>query len=148
MAATHLSTPVCWVALALVGIVVNHPSPISNNQTNPKKQNTLDTVPNPKHAEIRRIRSAQEWPNPYIVVYSDGFELVLGHGGDAIRKTHLAEIEELILELPLRRWPLGRVIAVTEIGIRNPGESLTKQREEVQRMLVAHRVRIELWPSG
>ena len=105
-------------------------------------------VPNPRDAEIRRIRSAEEWPNPYVVVYSDGYELVLGHGGEAIRKARVAEIEEIVLNLPLRRWPLGRVIAVTEIGLRNPGEDLTKQREEVERMLLKHKVRVERWPSG
>ncbi len=97
---------------------------------------------------IRRIRSAEEWPNPYIVVYSGGFELNLGHGGEAIRKARVAELEEVILSLPLRRWPLGRVIAVTEIALRTPGETLTKQREEVERMLLKHKVRVELWPSG
>ena len=121
---------------------------IGNSQTKSKKQNTLATVPKPKDGEIGRIRSAEEWPNPYIVVYSGGFELVLGHGGEAIRKTRVAEIEEVLLSLPLRRWPLGRVIAVTEIGLRNPGETLTKQREEVERMLLKHKVRVELWPSG
>ena len=93
-------------------------------------------------------RSTGEWPNPYIVVNSGGFELVLGHGGEAIRKARAAEIEEVLLSLPLSRWPLGRVIVVTEIGLRNPGETLTKQREEVERMLSKHKVRVERWPSG
>ena len=56
-------------------------------------------------------RSTGEWPNPYIVVNSGGFELVLGHGGEAIRK-------------------------------------VAKQREEVERMLSKHKVRVERWPSG
>src|SRR3569832_1985779 len=128
----------------MVGIVIDQPT--GNGQT--RKQNTLATVPNPRDAEIRRIRSAEEWPNPYVVVYSDGFELVLGQGGEAIRKARVAENEEVLLSLPLRRWPLGRVIAVTEIGLRNPGETLTNQREEVERMLLLHKVRVERWPSG
>ena len=128
----------------MVGIVIDQPT--GNGQT--RKQNTLATVPNPRDAEIRRIRSAEEWPNPYVVVYSDGFELVLGQGGEAIRKARVAENEEVLLSLPLRRWPLGRVIAVTEIGLRNPGETLTNQREEVERMLLVHKVRVERWPSG
>jgi len=135
-------------ALLLVGIVAAQPSQTRHRQTKSTKQNALAAVPNPREAEIRRIQSAEEWPNPYIVVYSDGFELVLGHGGEAIKKARVAEIEEVLLSLPLKRWPLGRVIAVTESGLRNPGETLTKQREEVERMLLEHKVRVERWPSG
>lgn len=132
----------------MAGTGVERDSPISNSQTKQKKHNNLDAVPKPRDAEIRRIRSADEWPNPYIVVSSDGFELVLGHGGDSIKKAHLPEIEEVLLNLPVQSWPLGRIVAVTENGLRNPGEDLTKQREEVQRMLKARKVRVELWPSG
>jgi hypothetical protein len=132
----------------LVGIVVGEASQTRNSQMRSKKQNTLATVPNPKDAEIRRIRSVEEWPNPYIVVYPAGYELVLGYGGDAIRKARVAELEEVILSLPLKNWPLGRVIAVTESGLRNPGEMLTKQREEAERMLLRHKVSVERWPSG
>lgn len=140
MGRTCRNIPVFLTALTLVGIVVGQ-SP----QTGKDK---LANVPNPRDAEIRRIRPAEEWSNPYIVVYSDGFELVLGHGGEAIRKARVAETEEALLSLPLRRWPLGRIIAVTESGLRNPGEVLTKQREELERMLLKHKVKIERWPSG
>ena len=148
MRRTSRHVPVFLTALLLVGIVAAQPSQTRHRQTKSTKQNTLAAVPNPRQAEIHRIQSAEEWPNPYIVVYSDGFELVLGHGGEAIKKARVAEIEEVLLSLPLKRWPLGRVIAVTESGLRNPGETLTKQREEVERMLLEHKVRVERWPSG
>jgi hypothetical protein len=148
MRAPYLRVSVLWASLACGGIIVHHHSPISNNQTKPKKHNNLDKVPKPKDAEIRRIQTAKEWPNPYIIIYSDGFELVLGHGGDSIKRAHLLEIEEVLLSLPLRRWPLGRVVAVTESGLRNPGENFDDVREGVQRMLEARKVRVELWPSG
>lgn len=142
MGRTYRYVPVFLTALTLVGIVFGQQS------TRSKKQNTLATVPNPRDAEIRRIQSAEEWPNPYIVVCSDGFELVLGHGGETIRKARVVEIEEVLLSLPRKSWPLGRVIAVTENGLRNPGKTFTKQREEVERMLLTHKVRVERWPSG
>lgn len=148
MRRTYRIVPVFLTALTLAGIVVGQSSQTRNSQTRSKKLNTLATVPNPRDAEIRRIRSAEEWSNPYVVVYSDGFELVLGHGGEAIRKARVAEIEEALLSLPRKSWPLGRVIAVTESGLRNPGEILTKQREELERMLLVHKVRVERWPSG
>lgn len=142
MGRTYRYVPVFLTALTLVGIVFGQQS------TGSKKQNTLGTVRKPRDAEIRRIRSAEEWPNPYIVVCSDGFELVLDHGGETIRKARVVEIEEVLLSLPRKSWPLGRVIAVTENGLRNPGETFTKQREEVERMLLTHKVRVERWPSG
>jgi hypothetical protein len=145
MGRTYRNVAVCLIALT---IFIDQSSQVGNSQTKSKKQSNLATVPDPKDAEIRRLRSAEDWPNPYIVVYSGGFELVVGHRGEAIRKARVTEIEEVLLRLPLSRWPLGRVIAVTEIGLRNPGETLTKQREEMERMLSKHKVRVELWPSG
>src|ERR1043165_3204057 len=97
MRRTYRNVPVFLTALTLVGIVVGEASQTRSSQMRSKKQNTLATVPNPKDAEIRRIRSAEEWPNPYIVVYSDGYELVLGHGGEAIRKARVAGLEDGLL---------------------------------------------------
>jgi len=90
MSRTYRNVPVFLTALVVV--VVGQSSQIGNSQTSSKKQNTLAIVPKPKDAEIRRIRSAEEWPNPYIVVYSSGFELVLGHGGDAIKRARAEAI--------------------------------------------------------
>ena len=147
MRSNPVGATVFSAALVLGCVVVDHGRPTSINQTKRKKQNLLDSVPKPNEAEFSRI-GPQEWLNPYIVVNSDGFELVLGHGSESIKKAHVAEIEEVLLNLSLRRWPLGRVVTVTENGLRNPGEDFTKQREEVQRMLQSHKVKVVLWPSG
>src|SRR5215831_19769231 len=37
----------------------------------------IDSLPPPNDAEIRKIRDAKEWHNPYVMVYPGGYELVL-----------------------------------------------------------------------
>ena len=63
---------------------------------------------------------------------------------------NLAALEKTLTELKLDRWPLGRVVAVEENGLRSPGdnEKISEKSKEVKHMLKFHKVMIELWPSG
>lgn len=49
---------------------------VQNQKTSKKDINTLDLIPDPKVEEIRRIRTAEDWPNPIVVVNSDSFYLI------------------------------------------------------------------------
>jgi hypothetical protein len=101
--------------------------------------------------EIRRIRTAEDWPNPIVVVNSDSFYMIMFVDGERVQEElNLADLEKTLKELKLDRWPLGRVVAVQENGLRNPGdnEKISEKAKEVKQMLELHEVLIELWPSG
>ncbi len=108
-------------------------------------------IPDPKMEEIRRIRDARDWHNPIVIVNAHDFLLILHVDGKRIDKLlDLADLEKALSDLGLERWPLGRVVAVAERGLRNPGEdeTISENSERVKKMLELHKVMIELWPAG
>ena len=122
-----------------------------NQKTSKKDTNTLEGIPDPKMEEIRRIRTAEEWTNPIVVVNSDSFYLIMFVDGERVQEElNLANLEKTLKELKLDRWPLGRVVAVQENGLRSPGdnEKIFEKSKEVKHMLELHKVMTELWPSG
>ena len=89
--------------------------------------------------------------NPIILVNSDDFYLIQHADGRGVQEQlHLSDLEKALIELGPDRWPLGRVVAVQENGLTNPGdnEKISTRCEEVKHMLELHKVMIELWPSG
>ena len=115
-----------------------------------QETHVLDSVPEPNDEEIRKIRTPEQWHNPFVVVDSDGYELILHDQPRTAVGMSLCELEKALLKLPLERWPLGRVVAVSENGLRSPGdnEKIAKNLEELKRMLRSHKLRVELWPSA
>jgi hypothetical protein len=121
-----------------------------NQKTSKKDTNTLERIPDPKMEETRRI-SREKWPNPIVIVNADSFYLILGFNGERVPEAlNLADLEKMLKELKLDRWPLGRVVVVQENGLRSPGdnEKISETAKEVKQMLELHKVMIELWPAG
>jgi hypothetical protein len=140
----------CVLSVSICSARVIH-SEIALGQADSKKQTyVLDSVPEPKDEEIRKIRTAEDWHNPSVIVYCDSFELILHDRPRTSERVSLVEIEKSLLELPLARWPLGRVVAVQEVALRSVGddEKIATNIEELKRMLQSHKVRIDLWPTG
>ncbi len=122
-----------------------------NQKVSKKDTNTVEGIADPKIEEIRRIRTAEDWPNPIVVVNSDSFYLITFVDGERVQEElNLADLEKTLKELKLDRWPLGRVVAVQENGLRSPGdnEKISEKAKEVKQMLELYKVMIELWPSG
>jgi hypothetical protein len=110
----------------------------------------IDSLPAPDDQEIRKIRSADEWHNPYVIVCRDGYELILHDQARSQVLLSLDELEKALVKMPLERWPLGKVVAVQEIGLRSPGDDtkIGLNLKAVIRMLGSHKVRVDRWPSG
>jgi hypothetical protein len=108
----------------------------------------IDSLPPPNDAEIRKIRDAQEWPNPYVIVYADVYELVLHDQKRGSARLTLNELENALLDLPLKRWPLGKVVAIQQSGLRSAGDDskIASSLQAVKRMLESYKLRIEQWP--
>jgi hypothetical protein len=151
MRATRLWIMVCCVlSVSICSARVIH-SEVALGQADSKKQtHVLDSVPEPKDEEIRKIRTAEDWHNPSVIVYRDSFELILHDRPRTSERVSLVEIEKSLLELPLACWPLGRVVAVQEVALRSVGddEKIATNIEALKRMLQSHKVRVDLWPTA
>jgi hypothetical protein len=151
MRGTRLCIIVCCLLSASIGNARLIHSPVVLGQTHSKKQShVLDSVPKPRDEEIRKIRIAEDWPNPYVVVYPQDFDLILHDRPKTSERVSLVGIEKSLLDLPLERWPLGRVVAVQSIAIRSAGddEKIARNIKALKRLLRSHKVRIDLWPTA
>jgi hypothetical protein len=106
-------------------------------------------LPEPDQEAISRIRDAQAWTNPYVVVYCEGYELILHGAPRQDLKLSLRSLESALLRLPIERWPLGRVVAVSEVGIGacDDNSRMPQNLERVKAMLDSHRIRADFWPA-
>jgi hypothetical protein len=142
---------VCCVLSASICSARLNPFASHLGQADSKKEtHILDSVSEPRDKEIRKIRTGEDWHNPSVMVCRDGFELILHDRPRTSERVTLVAIEESLLNLPLERWPLGRVVAVQEIAIRSVGddEEIARNIEALKRMLQSHKVRIDLWPTA
>ena len=151
MRATRLWIIGCCVLSASICSARLIYSEVALGQTDSKKQtHVLDSVPEPNDEEIRKIRTAEDWHNPYVMVYRDSFELILHDRPRTPERLHLAELEKSLLDLSLERWTLGRVVAAQESAIRSAGddEKIAKNIAALKRMLQSHKVRVDPWPTA
>jgi hypothetical protein len=110
----------------------------------------IDSLPAPHDDVIRQIRAADEWHNPFIIVHRDGYELILHNQPRSQQSLTLEELEQSLLRLPLEWWPLGKVIAASESGLRSPGDDakIASNLKALKRMLKSHKLRIDQWPGA
>jgi hypothetical protein len=89
-----------------------------------------DRIPPAKPNRYHYIVDASHWQNPYLMVHANGVEV--------------------LEKLPDHAWPYGLVVGVSESGVRAPGDDpgITRNREELLRLLREAGVTVELWPSS
>jgi hypothetical protein len=116
----------------------------------PRATGIIDSLPPPKDVEIRKIQTADEWRNPFVIVYSDGYELILHDQERSNARLTLNELENLLLDQPSKRWPLGKVIAVQRVGplSRGAGSKIASNLRVLKRMLESHKLRVDQWPGA
>jgi len=114
---------IIWSTLILGNWLVSATCSGLNQSKSQSDTTVIDSLPAPNDKEISKIRTANQWHNPYVFVDSDGYELVLHDQPRGQKLLTLDELEQSLLRLPLQRWPLGRVVAVQEAGLRSPGDS-------------------------
>lgn len=79
-----------------------------------------ERIPEPHSAMYQGIHDRKDWRNPYLVVHSEGIEIV----GISDRNNPLTvdATSALLESLPDSAWPYGRVIAIQNISV-GPTES-------------------------
>ena len=66
----------------------------------------------------KAIRDAKDWENPCLVIRRDGIEVIAKQLPSGRQTVAVADLERMLIGLPLTAWPYGRVAAVQEISIR------------------------------
>lgn len=107
-------------------------------------------IPPANPAKYRSVADAREWQNPYLMVQAKGIDA--GPISAAMKTPTMAPAEAIayLERLPTIAWPYGLVVAVSENGVRAPGDDarIKKNREELVRLLEEAGVKVEFWPSA
>lgn len=85
-------------------------------------------IPPARPEKYRGMTDMKAWRNPYLIIRSDGVGLLDPDN----HEEHILKPEELtqaLGNLPASAWPYGRVIAVTEVGLRSSPDDDVKIRK-------------------
>lgn len=74
-------------------------------------------IPEPTPEKYRTLVHMKGWRNPYLIIRADGVGL-LDPENHLERILKPGELTQALGNLPPSAWPYGRVVAVTEIGVR------------------------------
>jgi hypothetical protein len=74
-------------------------------------------IPEPTPEKYRGLIHMKGWRNPYLIVRADGVGL-LDPDDHLERILKPAELTQALGNLPASAWPYGRVVAVTENGVK------------------------------
>ncbi len=87
----------------------------------------IEAIP-PATPEKYRGKDTKGWRNPYLILRADGVAL-LDPDNHLERILKPGELTQALGNLPPSAWPYGRVVAVTEIGLRISPDDDVKIRQ-------------------
>ena len=80
-------------------------------------------IPEPTPEKYRSLIQMKGWRNPYLIIRADGVAL-LDPDDHLERILKPGELTQALGNLPSSAWPYGRVVAVTENGVRGSADDL------------------------
>jgi hypothetical protein len=88
----------------------------------------IQAIPLASPEKYRGMRDMRNWRNPYLIIQTDGVALLDSdnHEEHLLKPTELAQA---LSNLPSAAWPYGRVVAVTENGLRGSADDDVKMRQ-------------------
>jgi hypothetical protein len=119
-----------WLIAAVVAMLVSCSAPKTPDAAAQEASAAarILAIPDATPEKYRSPGAKKGWQNPYLIVRADGVGLL--DPDDHLE--HILKPEELtraLGNLPPSAWPYGRVVAVTENGVRGSAESDAKIRQ-------------------
>jgi hypothetical protein len=109
-------------------------------------------IPAAQSAKYRLVTDAKDWRNPYLVIVVDGVEIISESVPSGRQVVHVEKLRATLIELPVRAWPYGRVVAAQDNGLRDADgshdEPIRRNHQAAMKILDGLRIKIEWWPSA
>jgi hypothetical protein len=106
-------------------------------------------IPKPDPKKYHAIQDGQDWRNPELVVRPEGIEVVgITPAGEAIPAESVLDKLE---HLPDSAWPYGLIVMVSDAGIVSSSSvqpRIQANRAKLLKILKAHGIAVDLWPSA
>jgi hypothetical protein len=141
----------CLISLCAVIVSISCAQPTTSQKTVDARKSELRSRISPADpSKYRSVLDARDWQNPYLVVHANGVDARPISAATQASRMSPAEVVAYLEKLPSIAWPYGLVVAVQESGLRSPGDNaqIKRNREELERLLTAAGVKVELWPSA
>jgi hypothetical protein len=115
--------------------------------TNPEAR--IQQIPPADPKKYGQAPASADWRNPYLIIRKDGVGL-LDAGNNEERLIKLEDLPNALAQLPQSAWPYGRVVAVTEVGVRASGDDvlIRKNRGIVLGTLESMHVLVSIGPPS
>ena len=85
------------------------------------------------------------------MVRPEGVEFAGGGAATGLQVMSVPAMREALIQLPVTAWPLGRIVAVQETGIRSghqDNQAIESKRNELRQMLESLEIAVNWWPSA
>jgi len=106
-------------------------------------------IPKPDPKKYHAIQDGKDWKNPELIVRPEGIEVVgITPVGQAIPAESVPDKLEY---LPDSAWPYGLIVMVSDAGIvssSNVQPRIQANRAKLLKILKAHGIAVDLWPSA
>ncbi len=131
--------------------------PLQGDTTAPR-QRLSPRIEKANRQRYKSVQDAEAWLNPNLGIGADGI-VVISKSIPSGRKTVAsAELRRTLVELPVEAWPYGRVVALSDTGVRasdrngvldrHDEEAIRRNHQAAIKILKALGVVIEFWPSA
>jgi len=145
-----MTTNTCGAAALLImfaiGTLAGEPP-----QTNAVRSPQLNSRIGPANPRKYTIVQPTDWQNPYLVIRPNGVEVVAKVLPTGRKIVSTDDLQQTLVKLPVRAWPYGRVVAVTDVGIisyPDDVEPIRRNQDAALATLKALRVTVVRWPSA
>jgi len=107
-------------------------------------------IPPADPKKYNSVFDARNWQNPYLMVKANGIDARPISAATDVPAMSPADVMAYLEKLPSNTWPYGLVVAVSENGVRAPGDDapIKKNTDELLRLLEEAGVKVKLWPSA
>lgn len=118
-----------------------------NRELPPPAERGLEAVPRAEPSQFQAI-PIEKWSNPSVEVTPEAIEVLWGSTRKSVNSVE--ELTGVLRSIPLRDWPLGRVVAYSEQSVLSAGdeEIMDRRRRIVRDAVDQLEVTLEVWPSS
>jgi hypothetical protein len=106
-------------------------------------------IPKPDPKKYHAVQDGKDWKNPELVVRPEGIEVVgITPAGQAIPAE---SVPDKLEHLPDSAWPYGLIVMVSDEGVvssSNVQPRIQANRAKLLKILKAHGIAVDLWPSA
>jgi hypothetical protein len=141
----HLSE---LTAAVLIAGVVMTGSGMQSRQTVTERR--LDPAIGPPMLDrYESIRDSQDWLNAYLSVCPRGVLLDVRSISRVNERVPHDTLRQVLLDLPITAWPYGRIVALQDCSVGEPGDAEDRKRRmlEIENVLDKLGVDINHWPG-